>query len=228
MAQVLPSVQVVSQNETPPSSCFLPHVIPADAATECMVCRDGQLLTVARSSGKTKSVYYRVVFHGSTCGPWVLVLPPTAPDFADRTIGNEKLLRIASAEYTSMMFLPAPGPVLSNIMADRRSSQSARALHLRSLAAAAAALADFPAASSFDLSHKPSFTNLAENLSPMALRSHIVVNSNRPPLVPRRVSWHVSSDVVVVPNSKHPCYELSRCCVAYSFRRRESFANFAF
>jgi hypothetical protein len=213
MVQVLPSVQVVSQNEPPPSSCFLPHVIPSDSATECMVCRDGQLLTVSRSSGKTKSVYYRVVFHGSTCGPWVLLLHPTAPDSADRNIGKEKLLRITSAEYTSVMFLPAPGPVLYNIMAERRSSQSARALHLRSLAAAAAAFADFPAASSFDLSHKPSFTNLAENLSPMALRSHIVVDSNRPLLVPGRVSWHLSSDVVVVPYSTIPCYEPSTCCV---------------
>jgi hypothetical protein len=198
MMQVLPSVQVVSQSKIPPSSCHLPRVTPIDAATECMLCRDGQLLTVARSSTSNVAVYFRVVFHGSSCGPWLLISPPAVSVLTDRQIGSENLLRLVSAEYTSLMLLPAPGPVLSSVIADRRSLQSARVLHLQSLAAAAEVLVNYPATSSFILSHMP----LVETLSSQALRSRIVLNTNRPVLLPGRVSWHISSDIAVLNERK--------------------------
>jgi hypothetical protein len=197
MRQVLPSVQAVSQNKTPPSSCHLPSVIPIDAATECMLCSDGQLITVARSSISNTAIYYRVVFHGSSCGPWLRVSPPAISVLADRPIESENLLRLVSAEYTSLMLLPAPGPVSSSVIADRQSSQSARVLHLSSLAAAAAAFVNYPATSSFMVSHTP----LLERMTSQPLRSRIIVGTSRPLLLPGRVSWHVSSDIAVINES---------------------------
>jgi hypothetical protein len=200
--QVLPSVQVVSQIKYPSSSCDLPHLIPTDTVAECALCRDGQLMTVARSSSSNIAVYYRAVFHGSSCGPWLLVSPPTVSPLADRAIRSENVLRIVSAEYAALLLLPSSGPVQSSVIADRRSSKSEQALHLRSLAASAAVFANYPAASSFSISYKPLLTNVVETLSPQALRSHIIVHTRRPLLLPRMVSWRLSSDVVVVTESK--------------------------
>lgn len=203
--QVLPSVQVVSQIKSPSSSCDLPHLIPTDTVAECALCKDGQLMTVARSSSSSNiAVYYRVVFHGSSCGPWLLVSPPTVAPLADRTIRSENVLRIVSAEHAALLLLPSSGPVQSSVLADRRSSKSEQALHLRSLAASAAVFANYPAASSFFISYKPLLTNVVETLSPQALRSHIIVHTRRPLLLPRTVSWRLSSDVVVVTESKPP------------------------
>ena len=235
--QVLPSVQVVSHVATPPSSCDLPRLIPMDAAVECTLCGDGQRVSIARS-GST-SVYYRVVFHGHSCGPWSHVSPPTAPAPFDNRIrrhGTESALRISSAGYSALLLLPPPGPVPSSIVADRRSSRSARALQLPSLSVAAVALADYPAPSSFFVSHTPIFSDQGEASSSQTLRSRIVVETNRPLLLPGHLSWRVSSDIAVVSNSAPllecfqddvcSCFSRCRCIRANrSFYRQHGFVS---
>jgi hypothetical protein len=208
-----------------------------DAAVKCTLCGEGHRLLIARS-GST-SVYYRVVFHGHSCGPWSQVLPPTAPAPFNNRIrrhGTESALRISSAGYSALQLLPAPGPVPSSIMADRRSSRSARALQLPSLSAAAVALADYPAPSSFLVSHTPIFADQGEASSLQTLRSRIVVETNRPPLLPGRLSWRVSSDIAVLSNSApllecfqdyiFSCFCRCRCIRANrSFYRQHGFVS---
>jgi hypothetical protein len=200
-AQVLSSVQIASHMTTPPSSCDLPQLLPNDAAVECTLCGDGQRVSIARIG--SSSVFFRVVFHGHSCGPWLLVSPPVATTLVDRKrqYVTDNTLRISSAEYSALLLIPSPGPVPSSTMADRRSSPSARALQLSSLSAAAAALAEYPAPSSFLVSYTPIFSDPEEALSSQSLRSLIVVETNRPPLLPGRLSWHASSDIAVVSNS---------------------------
>lgn len=215
---ILPSVQVVSQISTPPASCELPSLYPAAAASECTLCADGQQLAVARSSS-SDLLYFRVIFYGRSCGPWQLVSPPAAPVLSDNHSHRDKsenVLRIASAEYSALMLLPVPGPVSSSLIADRRSFQSTRALRLQSLSAAAAALVDYPSASSFLVSHKPLFYEDGKPISSQALRSHIVVETSRPQLSPGRLSWRVSNDVAVVPDSKPLWFQLLVCFTRFA------------
>ena len=188
-----------------------------------MLCRDGQQVVVARSSSST-SIFYRVVFHGGSCGPWLLVLPTPAPAFSDRVLmdGSENVLRMASADYSALLLLPVHAPDLSSITADVRSSQAEPALRLPSLAAAASALARFPAASSFALSHTAA-VDAGDMFTQQPLRSRLVVDTNRPPLLPGRVIWRTSTDVAVVPHSEQMRMDVMSgflCCSAHPIRRR--------
>ena len=198
-AQLLPSIQVVSRNEMPPSSCTM----PSDEGAECVLCNEGRLVTVTHSSSRS-SVYFRVVFHGSSCGPWLLVAPPIVQTFADAATrdGEDSSLRISFAKYAALLLLPAPGPVLSSVTVDRRSFHTIRDLRFPSLVAAAAAMADYPAASAFALFQTPLLPNLEENVSAQVLRSRVVVETNRPPLLPGHVAWQLSSNVAVIPESE--------------------------
>ncbi len=176
--------------------------MPKAAAAECVLCKHDQRVTVARSSDSS-SVYYRVVFHGGSCGPWMFVSPPVAPAVTDLipADGGENVLRISYAEHAALLLLHEHGSNPSSVRVDR-SSQAARALRFPSLAAAAAALAAFPAASSFALSHTPRAVNAGDSAAKQPLRSRLVVHTDRPPLLPGLVVWRISSDVVVVPRSE--------------------------
>jgi hypothetical protein len=199
----LPSIQVVSRNEMPPSSCTM----PSDEGAECILCNEGRLVTVTHSSSSS-SVYFRAVFHGSSCGPWLLVAPPIVQTFADAATrdGDDTALRISFAKYGALLLLPAPGPVLSSVTVDRRSFHTIRDLRFPSFVAAAAAMADYPAASAFALFQTPLLPNLEENVSAQVLRSRVVVETNRPPLLPGHVAWQLSSNVAVIPESEiHIC-----------------------
>jgi hypothetical protein len=161
------------------------------------------LVAVAHSSSSS-AVYFRVVFHGSSCGPWKLVVSPMVPAFADAVTGDkdDTALRISFAKYAALLLLPSPQPVLSSVTVDRRSFHTIRALQFPSLVAAAAAMADYPSASTFALFHTPLLPNADENVSPHVLRSRIVVETNRPPLLPGRVTWQLSSNIAVIPESE--------------------------
>lgn len=202
--QVLPTVHVASQISAPRTSCELPQLLPVDAAVQCAVCGDGQQVVVARSSS-SDSVYFRVVFYGRSCGPWLLVAPPTAPALSDNRVRRnviENALRITSAEYSALVLLPAPGPVSSSSIADHRSFRSTQAIRFQSLSAAAAALVDYPSASSFFISHTPLVSDEGKPVSSQAFRSRLVVETIQPPLAPARVAWRVSSNVAVVSDSE--------------------------
>ncbi len=186
-AQLLPSIQVVSRNEMPPSSCTM----PSNEGAECILCNEGRLVAVTHSS--SSSVYFRAVFHGSSCGPWLLVAPPIVQTFADAAArdGDDTALRISFAKYGALLLLPAPGPVFSSVTVDRRSFHTIRDLRFPSFVAAAAAMADYPAASAFALFQTPLLPNLEENVSAQVLRSRVVVETNRPPLLPGHVAWQL-------------------------------------
>jgi hypothetical protein len=210
-AQVLPTVHVVSQMHAPPSHCVLPLLRPVEAASLCTLCKDGQQLAVSRSSGSSV-VYYRVVFHGGSCGPWISISPPGAPSLTNliHRVPPENMLRIASADFSTLLLLPRLHSTL-NITVHRHSHQSTCAIRLSSLAAAAAALADYPSGS-FLVFHSPLLRGSAEILA-QPFRSRVVVHTDRVPLLPGYVSWKLSNDVAIVPQRKLPVciYEFRTC-----------------
>jgi hypothetical protein len=155
------------------------------------------------------------VFHGSSCGPWKLVVPSMVPAFAESLTDRDDTtaLRISFAKYAALLLLPSSQSALSSVTVDRRSFHTIRALQFPSLVAAAEAMADYPSASTFALFHTPLLPNVDENVLPHVLRSRIVVETNRPPLLPGRVTWQLSSNVAVIPESE---IRICRFCSRFS------------